>query len=257
MPTGSRGPRLIAIEGPSGSGKSSLVAAAVAALGWVPLAEAYDRIDPRPDLRVPTPSALARTERTLLAEEGRRWRAARALRDRGATVIADTGFLGPLTYTRGLVALGRAPERLLGELVGRARAMAERGEWGLPEAIVYLTTRPATRRGRASRDPARHPARLRERHEEVGAVEQQFYRQLGRWYPARVRFLRAEEPAPLLAARLPACLRRVPPAGWGPAAALRVLVGLAPPAAGTGAVAGRRRPATVKKSALPPRGPSR
>ena len=250
-------PLLVAIEGPSGIGKSTLTARAAAAFGWAALAEAYDRLDPPPDITVPTVSALARTERALLAEEGRRWRTAVALRNRGATVVADTGFLGPLTYTHGMVVLRTAPPALHTELVGRARAMAARGRWGLPDLILCLTSRTATRRLRTERDPARHPASLRERHEAVGRVEQRFYRQLRRRYPGRVRFLNAEGSVDAQVARLPRILRGVLPRRHPTADALRVLGHLGPPAVRTIRRGRRRRPVIVKKSTLPPRGPSR
>lgn len=257
MPRRSSRPLVLAVDGPSGSGKSTVTARAAARFGWAPLAEAYDRLDPRPDLRVPTARALARVERALLVEEGRRWETARALRDRGVTVIADTGFLGPLTYTQGLVSLGHASPGLLTELVGRARAMAARGAWGLPDMIVYLSCRSATRRLRAAADPARHPELLRKRHEAVGDVERRFYRALPRWYPGRVRFLDADGPVDSPVEGLLRLGQGIPPAPVGSAAALRVLAALEPATGRRGVPAVRRRPVTVKKSALPPRAPSR
>ena len=104
----SRG-RLVALEGGSASGKSTLVTAAARTFGWRPLAEAFDRLDPAPSLDFDSPRELLRLEATLLAEEVRRYHEARRLTERGATVLADTGFLGPLTYTLGLVERGRAP----------------------------------------------------------------------------------------------------------------------------------------------------
>ncbi|MFY9717656.1 MAG: hypothetical protein WAK40_06970, partial [Thermoplasmata archaeon] len=118
---GRRRPVVVAVEGISGSGKSTLVARAADEFGWVPLAEAYDRLEPRPALGVRSAPALERVERQLFEEDGRRFEAAQALVRRGATVLADTGFLGPLTYTAGLVALGAVPPRIQRHLLDRAR----------------------------------------------------------------------------------------------------------------------------------------
>jgi hypothetical protein len=173
---GMRG-RVVAVEGPSAAGKSRAVREVAPALGAAPLAEAYDRLTPRPPLRWDSPEALLRLERRLLAEEARRYREARELAVAGALVIADTGFLGPLTYTQALVAHGWAPARVLVRLVEDARTLASEGRWGLPDAWVYLRTSPAERQRRAALDPRGHPASLRRRHERVGASELRFYRE--------------------------------------------------------------------------------
>jgi thymidylate kinase len=205
---------VVAVEGVSGSGKSTLVARASAKFGWVPLAEAYDRLDPRPAIGVRSAPALARVERLLFEEDRRRFEAARALARRGTTVLADTGFLGPLTYTAGLVALGTVPPEFERELLGRARRWARTGRWGAPDAVVYLETRAATRRRRSAGDAKRHPAGLTARHERVGRLENRFYtEQLPQVLPGRVRCLDAERPLDRLVPALARIVRNVTPLG--------------------------------------------
>ena len=72
-------PRLVAVDGPSASGKSTVVARLARTQDWVPLAEAYDRTTPPIDLHFSSLPELARIERTLLEEEANRWTVARAL----------------------------------------------------------------------------------------------------------------------------------------------------------------------------------
>ena len=248
---------IVAVEGISGAGKSTLVARA-AGHGWTPLAEAYDRLDPPPDLTVPTVTALARTERALLAEEGRRWVAARAIAATGRPVVADTGFLGPLTYTAALVALGQAPASLARALTATARQRAARGAWGLPDAIVFLDTRPRTRAGRVDRDPVRHPPALARRHEAVGRLEERFYRgRLPALLPGRLRWLSAEADAERVADRFLRTARTVRPVAASPAAARRLLTALAGGIGPTAGEGGRRPSATVKNGSQSGRGPPR
>jgi hypothetical protein len=186
---------IVAVDGPSAAGKSTLVGQAARALGAVPLAEAYDRVEPPVDLRFDTPQALRSIEVALLAEEARRWQAARALRAEGWTVVADTDFLGPLTYTAGLVRLGRAEPALFTALLRRARRLAHDGRWGLPDGLVYLSTPAATRRERVRRDPDRHPADLAVRHEAVGVHEERLYRALrAAALPGRVAWISGASP---------------------------------------------------------------
>jgi thymidylate kinase len=172
------GPRglVIAVDGPSGAGKSTVTARTAREFGWAPLAEAFDRLTPAPSLDVDADRTLIATERALLGEDGRRWRAARDLADRGTTVVADTGFLGTLTYTAGLGALGLAAPRVLPKLLDEAARRATRSAWGLPDLEVYLACPPSVREARAGRDPVRHPPKLRARHHAVGRLEEGFYR---------------------------------------------------------------------------------
>ncbi|MGB6501800.1 MAG: hypothetical protein WBG19_10490 [Thermoplasmata archaeon] len=217
-------PLLIAVEGISGSGKSTLVARAAPLFGWVALAEAYDRLDPRPRIDVTAPAALARVERILLDEEGRRWQAARALVAEGRTVIADTGFLGPITYSAGLVEMGAAPASLKRDVVTRARALARSGRWGLPDLTIWLATEETERRRRAIADPVRHPPQLADRHERVGRFESRFFAEgLPTVVPRRVRRLSGDRPVAAVVAGLRRTARAARPLRAGEGPALRVL----------------------------------
>ncbi len=162
---------MIAVEGPSGAGKSEAVRRAAATLGAVALPEAVERLRPRPSIDFRSLTELRRLERRLLDEEGRRFRDARRLAGQGRVVLADTGFLGPISYTAGLVELGLAPRPLLDELIARAAESAVGGAWGLPDVVVVLRTPARLRQRRAASDPLGHPAALRARHERVGRRE--------------------------------------------------------------------------------------
>jgi len=247
---------VVAVEGASGAGKSTVVARAAARFGWVPLAEAYDRLDPRPRLDVRSDAALARLERTLLEEEARRFAVARAIRARGSTVIADTGFLGPLTYSAGLVALGTLPPARLANLLRRADGLRGQGRWGMADLVVVLRTSPQVRAARRKRDPTRHPPALAARHESVGRLEEAFYRdRLGAERPGYVRSIGATGPISRVVAavgRAVGTARRPSEAPAAARVALRLLRAVPAPE-GRPFVA----PATVKKSPLPPVAPSR
>ena len=195
--------RLVAVEGGSASGKTTLVAAAASALGWRALPEAFDRLDPAPSLEFGSARELTQLEATLLAEEARRYREARRLCATGITVLADTGFLGPLTYTIGLVQLGYAPATVTASLLARARSLVESGRLGLPDLTVYLRTTAPERMGRARADGSRHPPRLFARHEAVGRFERRFFeRELASVRPSGFRTLRADAPTAVLTRRL-------------------------------------------------------
>jgi hypothetical protein len=237
-------PIVIAIDGISASGKSTVVARAAATFGWVPLAEAYDRLEPRPRIGVRSDRALARVERLLLEEESVRWRAARQLRASGRTVIADTGFLGPLTYSWALEALGGARPGLLRGLVERARRLAARGDWGMPDVVVYLVTRASVRRRRAGADPVRHPPALAVRHEAAGRIEERFFAEiLPEALPGRVRGLDGDRGGAPLIGSLRRTVRDAVPLPARSRAAFRVLdlfseppsrASTGPPPAGSG-----------------------
>ncbi len=196
--------RLIAIEGRSAAGKTTLVRAAASELGWQPLMEAFDRLDPAPSLEYGSPRELLLLEAALLSEEVRRFREARGLCAQGRTVLADTGFLGPLLYTHGLVTLGRAPASV-GRAVERStRSLVRRGALGLPDLTVYLETTARERARHARADVTHHPATLVGRHEAVGAVEQRCFEELFPMaLPDRFRSLRARSgpPGPVLTLR--------------------------------------------------------
>lgn len=195
--------QVVAVEGPSAAGKTWAVRDVAPGLGAAPLAEAYDRLRPRPPLAWRTPAELLRTERRLLREEARRYREARELAEVGGLVMADTGFLGPLTYVSAVASAGQVPPSLAVRLVEEARGLARAGRWGLPDALVYLRTPPAVRRRRAARDPRGHPASLQRRHQEVGELELRFYRStLARSFGPRLRFVSGDGPPALVAGRV-------------------------------------------------------
>ena len=181
--------RLIALEGGSAAGKTTLVRAAARELGWYPIDEAVDRMDPAPALDVSSPHELVRLEATLLAEDARRYREARRAVTRGATVLADTGFLGPVTYTRGLVDTGRTSRSVYRSVERTARALLERGALGIPDLTIYLATTARERTRRAQKDRPHHARPEFERHEAVGAVERTHFESL---FPSALpeRFLR-------------------------------------------------------------------
>lgn len=163
--------RIVALEGPSAAGKSTLAAALGRRPGWVALAEAFDRLEPRPSLRFRTERELLALERRLLAEEARRWDAARAIAAGGRHVVADTGFLGPWSYTAALYALGLASAAVFREVDRRTRVLAAAGRLGFPDLTVLLAPSRPQLRARARADPARHPQELRARHWAVAEQE--------------------------------------------------------------------------------------
>ena len=220
---------LLALEGASGSGKTTLVRAATRALGWQPLPEAYDRLDPAPSLAFASSRELRLLEGTLLSEETRRFRAAVRACSAGRTVLADTGFFGPLTYTWGLVRLGRAPAAVGRSLSRSARSLAREGALGLPDLTVYLRTTTAERRRRARADARHHPAPLLSRHEAVGRFERRYFTELfPSALPGRFLELRADAAPATLVGRLRAIVEAADGVPASRADALAVLARLPP-----------------------------
>ncbi|MGA8543344.1 MAG: AAA family ATPase [Thermoplasmata archaeon] len=171
MPAG----KVIAIEGASAAGKTTVAEAAARATGGTALPEAWRRLTPTPRLEFASDAELLALEERLLDEDARRYTEARRRAADGETVIADTGFLGPLTYTWGLTQLGAASNTVLDSLVGKARMLALRGAWGLAEAYVYLDTPAEVRSTRTRADPGGPSAELARRHRDVGEQERAFY----------------------------------------------------------------------------------
>jgi thymidylate kinase len=244
---------VVALVGPSGSGKSTLTAAVARRLGWAPIDEAYYRLRPRPSLRIVPEEALLALERRLLDEESRRFREAQTLARGGTTVVADTGFLDPVSYTAGLYVLGRASAATLRAVVLHAHTLSAKSLLGLPDLTVRLSAPAATRRARAAGDPARHPRAYRERHESVGRIETSL---LVPWLrgavPGRMRVVRAGAPVEAVAERVRTAVSRAVPLRDPCRAASRALetLGRLP----------RLRPAlgavgNLKKGTLPPRPP--
>lgn len=168
---------VVAVEGASAAGKTTAAESAARAMGWLVIPEAYRRLRPPPSLTYRSRLELVHLERTLLEEDARRFSEARARARSGATVLADTGFLGPLTYTWALIDMGAAPPSTLPPLLALARTLRSRGEWGLADAYLYLDTPPPDRSARARADRAGHPSNLAARHATVGALERRFYRE--------------------------------------------------------------------------------
>jgi len=188
---------VVAVEGPSAAGKTTVLTALGA--GTV-LPEAFRRLRPSPSLEFRTSAELLALEQTLLLEEARRFREATDLARDGATVIADTGFLGPLTYAAALVAAGRAPPTVLANLVDAARSLGERGQWGLANAYLYLDTPPEVRATRAAADPAGASPDLAARHRAMGSLERAFYLEhFARLWGPRFCVVRGDRPIPEVA----------------------------------------------------------
>jgi thymidylate kinase len=170
--------RVVALEGPSGAGKSTAASRLAPRLGGIRLAEAYRRLRPTPSLALGTPRELAGLEARLLHEELRRYVEARRLADRGRVVVVDTGFLGPISYSRALVALGLAPPSLVGRLVHRAGQALAHGRWGFPDLTIYLSVGDRELRRRVATDPVGHPPAWAARHSAAGRIERTLYRQV-------------------------------------------------------------------------------
>ena len=183
--------RIIVVEGPSAVGKSTVARATAQALGGSLLAEAYARLRAGPSLAFTSERELVEIERTLLREERRRYREAVRGRSAGDLVLADTGFLGPFTYTAGLAALGLVSPEPFARLIRAERPGS--ASWGVPDLVVYLELDRAERRHRAATDATAHPPALDRRHEAVGRFERSYYRGLAkRELAGRLRFVRAE-----------------------------------------------------------------
>jgi thymidylate kinase len=218
---------VVAIGGPSGAGKSTLTAALAERFGWSPLDEAYYRLRPRPSLRIGSRRALVTLERQLLAEEARRYQEAQRLAREGRLVVADTGFLDPVTYTAALYALGIADRASFRDVVVRARALARRGELGAPDLTVHLVVPAPVRRTRVLADPKGHPRAFRARHEAVGQLDDRLLLPwIARRFPGRVRLLPAVSSVETLARRVHAAAGRARPLRDPCAAAERLLATL-------------------------------
>ena len=206
---------MLAIDGPSGAGKTTAAAAVAEALSGELLPEAYHRLVPRPSLRFRSDSALLRLERRLLEAEARRYLRAGSWGGPGP-VVADTGFLGPLTYTWALGRSGTANSSVLPPLLQKARAMARTGRWGLPDLTIYLTTSTRERRRRVAADPAGHPPDLAGRHEAVGQQERGLYRErIGPLLGRRFRIVDGDGTPKAVVRRILRALRN-PPGGPPP-----------------------------------------
>jgi thymidylate kinase len=251
-------PLLIALEGPSGAGKTTVARVAARRYDWDVLPEAYERLAPTVDLAYAGASELLRLERQLLAEEHRRYRRAGAARRNGRTVILDTGFFGPLTYTAGLVALRLAPRRTLDALLAAAGSAGRHRSLGLPDAVVYLELPEPQLRHRIARDPAGHPPDLAPRHLAVGRFEHALYRgPLAEVLEGRIAFVPASGAPDRVARRVAAAVRRLPIEGSRRGVRERLIERIRSAATSGTLRRPRASAATVKKPARSARAPSR
>ena len=186
---------LIAVEGPSRVGKSSIVREVGTLRGWPIVREAFDLIDPPPSLDFRSGDELLAIEARLVEEESRRYLEARRLAAHGQPVLLDTGFFGPLTYTIGLRTLGLAPATAPARVAAHLRRRWRRRAWGVPDAHVWLSAPSTTLSRRWSRSPNRPPRVVVERHWAVARVERRVLAaEVRPRMPSRVAFLPADGP---------------------------------------------------------------
>jgi hypothetical protein len=181
--------RVVALEGPSAVGKTTVSRLVGDRSDWTVLGEASVRLRPRPTLRFTSPAELLRIEHRLLGEERRRSDTAGRLRASGLDVLLDTAPFGPATYSLAVARLDPtyAPTasritNLLLEDIGRDRLL-------VPDRIVCLKASEPELRKRADTDSVRHPPRLAQRHREVGRIERTFWSALAEASNGSVGFL--------------------------------------------------------------------
>ncbi len=230
MADGARtGGRTIALEGASGVGKSTVARRLAEARGAVLIDEAFDRVEPRPALAARDVRWAREVEGRLLREELRRYAEAERARRRGAEVVLDTAFFGPVSYTAGLVRERPELAPALRVLLLRARRAIAGGRLGLPDLTVYLDLDPRATARRVAGDPRVHPPTLAGQHALVGRYERAVWRSSVRPILGdRMIVLAATGPATGVARRAARAIDRFPrrgPAGPGPAD--RVLVAFA------------------------------
>ncbi|MCI4318015.1 MAG: hypothetical protein L3J96_05695 [Thermoplasmata archaeon] len=201
MGTDGRG-RVVALEGPSAVGKTTVSRLLADRSDWTVLGEASVRLRPRPTLRFASPSGLFRIERRLLGEERRRCDTARQLSDRGLDVLLDTAPFGPATYSLAVArldpAFGPTASRIAAQVVEEVR----NGRLLVPHRVVYLSAPDSALRTRAEADRQRHPPRLAARHRAVGQIERKFWTSLAKASDGAVGFLSASGAPSGVASRL-------------------------------------------------------
>jgi hypothetical protein len=227
---------LVAIEGPSAAGKTT-VARRLAVVGdWTVLLEAFAGAPPRPSLRFGSPASLLAIERRLMRAERRRSQEAQRLRKPRRGVLLDTAPFGPATYTAGVARLDRRYGRVARTVIDRVVRDIEEGRILVPQRIVYLDAPETVRRSRSRLAPATHPGLLAARHRTVGRFERTFWASMARQAPRSVQFIRAGDSAAAIAGRVARALARPAPVlrRASVLTALRALrTGLEPPRNGT------------------------
>lgn len=177
---------VVAVEGVSGAGKTTVTRELARLLNGQVIEEAYDRLGRRVSLEVRSRTDLVEVEGALLAEEGERWAEVEDLRFGRRPVLLDTGTLGPLTYSWGLRESGRPEWDIIPDVLRTARALLAGGRWGIPDLTLYLDVPESLALGRAHGSPDRHDPELVERHREVGRYERILYHlEFPRRFPAR------------------------------------------------------------------------
>jgi thymidylate kinase len=206
--TGRRRGRLVALEGPSGIGKSTVAERLAVRYGWTVVREAYQTLRPRPSLRFRTPRALAAIERRLLGAERRRMRRARDLQDGGTDVLLDTTPFGPATYPSGYAQLDPRYAPVAARLVAAVAEDVRTGRLVIPEQIVYLSASSLLAKQRAAGAARTHPPDLRQRHADVARWERRFYGRLVRSSGGAVIRVEAQGPPDRVAHSIALRLRR-------------------------------------------------
>ncbi|MGA7922813.1 MAG: AAA family ATPase [Thermoplasmata archaeon] len=170
---------ILALEGPSGAGKTTLSRRLAAEMDALLVEEAYDRLKPVPSLAFAGSRDLLRLERRLLQEESRRFVEATREASEGHAVVMDTGPMGPLEYVAGLVVAGWPVKGVLASLVRDARRWVREGKLGLADLEVYVDVPPAIAFRRSQRRAPRVEMEFVERHFAVDRVLRPLWR--GPW----------------------------------------------------------------------------
>ena len=140
---------MLAIEGVSHVGKSTLARGLAKEWGSPAITEAYDRLGADRTLAFRSDLELRQIELELAQEDLQRMRDATTTSNEGPGVILDTDFLGPLSYTRGLVQLGMARPETFDWLLRRYEQELARQRWRPADYYLYLDAPPALLRRRA------------------------------------------------------------------------------------------------------------
>lgn len=170
-----RSGRLVAVEGPSAVGKTTVTRRIAETSDWTLLGEASLRLRPRLGLRFGSPAELRRIEERLIAEERRRSETARQLTERGVDVLLDTAFFGPATYTAAVARLDPTYAPVAARIVGSVAQDVRTDRLRVPDRVVYLSASDRVLQARAAASRSVHPSRLAERHRMVGPIERGFW----------------------------------------------------------------------------------